>query len=78
MGHSEEKWYQRIRKTIKDRYQCTRSNTINGNFGQIARKQTMCLSYRTLPHVGKRGLNQRNVKFVLTKTTRSEGLYDTP
>ena len=36
--------------------QCKRSNKINGDFGKIAKEQTMCRSYRPLQHVGNIGL----------------------
>ena len=32
-------------------------NKINGDFGQISEKKTMCRSYSPLNHVVKRGLN---------------------
>ena len=35
-----------------------------GNFGQIAKEQTLCSFYRPLQHVGKRGLIQYTVKDV--------------
>ena len=57
MSHSEEILRRLIRKLIKDRGRCKRSNDINGNSGQIAKEQTMCRSYRAIQHVRKKGLN---------------------
>ena len=51
MIHSEEIWYHKINKSIKERGQCTRSNKINGDFGKIAKEQDICRSYRPLPYV---------------------------
>ena len=45
-----------INNSIKDIGQCTRSNKINGYFGQNVKEQTLCRSYRPLQHVGKVGL----------------------
>ena len=51
MSHSEEIQFHLISKSRKDIGQCTGSNKINGNFGQIAKEKTLCISYRPLPHV---------------------------
>ena len=32
---------------------------INGNFGQIVNEQTLCIYYRPVKHVGRRGLKLR-------------------
>ena len=53
----EEIWQHMIRKSIKDSFQCTRSNIIDGNFGQMTKDQTLYRYYRPLQHVGNRGLN---------------------
>ena len=39
-------------KSIKDNCKCTKSNEINGNFGQITKEQTFCIYYSPLQHVG--------------------------
>ena len=57
MSYSEEMWHLLIRKSIKYRGHCRRSNKINGDFGQIAKEQNMCRSYRPLQHVVEIGLN---------------------
>ena len=42
---------------MKDIGQCTRSNKINGNFGNIAKEQNLCRSYRPLQHIVNIGLD---------------------
>ena len=57
MSHSEEMWCHPISKSIKYRVKFTSSNQINGDFGNIAKEQTLCRSYRPLQHVEKMDLN---------------------
>ena len=42
---------------MKDRGQCTSSNKVNGDFGQIAKEKTLCRSDSLIQHVVKIGLN---------------------
>ena len=51
---------------------------MNGDFGQTAKDQNMCRSYKRLQHFVKRGLNLRTVKVIFTKSTISEGLSNVP
>ena len=67
-----------ISKPIKDSCQCTESNKIDGDFGQISKEQTLCRSYSPLLHVVKIGLQQHTVEAVFIKPTISEGLYNAP
>ena len=78
MKNSEEILHGPIRKSRKDRCQCTRSNKINGNFVQMTKNKTLCRSYRPLQHLVKRGLVYHTVKSISTKPTSSEGLYRAP
>ena len=63
-----------------EKYSCqyTRSNTMNGDFGQITKDQNMCRQYKLLQHLVKISLNQYNFKAIFTKSTISEDLYDAP
>ena len=57
MSNIGDIWLLPMSKSIKDRGQCTRSNKIIGNFGQLANEKTLCRYYRPIQHKGKIGLN---------------------